>query len=192
MIVTPDSPIPEQIRTILLRTFNPSLFKKLATEPANTSKQGKGSNTNYAENVIMKSWRIAGINFHPNGVNKSPDAILDGIEFEWKACKGPAHKFMFNDSIPQGGRYYCLYSRSNRKALIIAGDVLALSMNERLVKRIFRTIRQARKTGKDKKGLCFFYPRNNLIIQNFLLKVPANGYFDYDRGVIWTPQLYFL
>jgi hypothetical protein len=59
-------------------------------------------------------------------------------------------------------------------------------MNEEVIVHMYDDIARARQTGKD-DGLCFFYPRINMFVRNFLKYAQANGYFDYDRGVIWTP-----
>jgi hypothetical protein len=183
-----DAPIPESIRKVLVHTFAPEMFDKLAAPPKRLSRgQGKGGNTNYAESVLKPFFRKIGkVKFHPNGSQQPPDVRIGDLEFEWKSTKTLGSSFAFNDSVPRGGRYYCFYVRQARRALVIPGDVLILGMNEEVVVRTHEEIMRARETGKD-SGLCFFYPRINMFVRNFLRHAPANGYFDYDRGVIWMP-----
>jgi hypothetical protein len=180
------APIPDPLRRVLMRTFTQELFERLAKPPKRCG-QGKGGNTNYAESVLRRHFRKVGkVKFHPNGSQQPPDVRIGDLEFEWKSTKTLGSSFAFNDSIPKGGRYYCFYVRQARRALVIPGDVLILGMNEELVIRTHKEIMRAREIGKD-SGLCFFYPRINMFVRNFLRHASANGYFDYDRGVIWTP-----
>lgn len=178
--------IPDPIRRVLVHTFTQELFERLATPPKRCG-QGKGGNTNYAESVLKRHFRKVGkAKFHPNGLQRPPDVIIEDCEFEWKSAKSLSSSFAFNDSVPRGGRYYCFYVRAAHRALVIPGDVLVLGMNEEVIVHTYDDIARARQTGKD-DGLCFFYPRINMFVRNFLKYAQANGYFDYDRGVIWTP-----
>jgi hypothetical protein len=186
--ISANSPVPELIQRVLVHTFVPELFNQLANPSKRSVRgQGKGGNTNYAESVLKPFFRKIGkVKFHPNGSQKPPDVKIDDTEFEWKSAKTLNSNFAFNDSVPKGGRYYCFYVRQAKRAIIIPGDVLVLGMNEEVVIRTYEAIIQARETGKD-DGLCFFYPRINMYVRNFLRHTSVNGYFDFDRGVIWTP-----
>jgi len=183
-----EAPVPNPLRQVLIHTFTQEVFEQLAKRPKRTgSGRGKGGNTNYAESVLMRYFRKAGkVRFHPNGSQRPPDVLLDDCEFEWKSAQSLSANFAFNDSVPQGGRYYCFYARKAQRALVVPGDVLVLGMNEDVIVRTHADIARARKMGKD-DGLCFFYPRANMFVRNFLRYAKANGYFDYDRGIIWTP-----
>jgi hypothetical protein len=182
------APVPDPLRRVLAHAFTPEALEHLARRPKRIrGGRGKGGNTNYAESVLTRYFRRAGkVKFHPNGSQRPPDAVIGDCEFEWKSAWLLSANFAFNDSVPQGGRYYCFYARNARRALVIPGDVLVLGMNEEVIVRIHEDIARAREAGKD-DGLCFFYPRTNMFVRNFLKYAKANGYFDYDRGVIWTP-----
>lgn len=188
----PGPDVPDVIRHIVA-TMRPEILERLATPPKRLRKgQGKGGNTNYSESVLIPAFRalkVRGTKFHPNGSQQPPDILLGGIhEVELKSVKSIGKMFAFNDSIPHPLAHYCLYARADRRALAIRGDVLLLSLDSGLVENVHGLIAAARQRGMTRKnqGLAYFYPRQNLFVRNFLHAAPVNGYYDFDRNIIWT------
>ena len=179
-----------EVIRLIVGTINKNMLNDISGN--DISDNGRGGNTNFGENMAIKSFiKIPNTIDHPNGLQKPPDILLAGkYKVELKSIKNINGKFAFNDSIPDPLTHYCFYVRKEKRMLALRGDILLIALNSDRIIKLASKIKEAREIGRTTKenALEYYYPRQNLFIRSFLNAVEENGYFDFDNNTIWFPN----